>query len=171
MAEQALASADPLVRTRGARRIGSSRAGADPAARARLLDDNHPAVRKLVADGLAGLAAKPELGEPIRSAAMAVLAGDRWQGQQQATLLLGSLEHHRRPVGSSNCWNSHGGSDACGRLGAAQSGDPQTAPAIVDKLRRQTAERKRQSVTAVSMSKWRTSSTPAARCRSRKPCR
>jgi HEAT repeat protein len=150
LAEQALQSADPHVREAGAnawiRRPSPERI--KPLAR--LLDDDHPSVRKLAGEGLYRLAENPQLGEVIRSESMQVLAGNRWQGQVQAALVLGMLDHKpaadrfvellessRPDVMSHAAW------------GLRKLAEPRTIPAIVDKIRRQTIERKNRSVPGV----------------------
>jgi HEAT repeat protein len=109
-----------------------------------LLADAHPGVRREVCEGLVRLAEKPELIEPIRDAARQVLAGDRWQGQEQAALLLGALEYKpvadrlvellespRPEVMVASAW-------ALRKVAV-----PETIPALIDKAQRQT-ERRRQ---------------------------
>lgn len=58
-----------------------------------LLADAHPQVRTLVCDGLWQLAQETQFNEQIRTAAMHVLDGERWQGQQQAAILLSYIGH------------------------------------------------------------------------------
>src|SRR5690606_10853947 len=60
-----------------------------------LLADPHPEVRQFVCECLFEWCdiSDPGMNEAIRDAAMNVLEGDRWQGQEQAALLLGALEH------------------------------------------------------------------------------
>ncbi|MFO1095805.1 MAG: phycocyanin alpha phycocyanobilin lyase [Planctomycetaceae bacterium] len=147
LAEQAFASVDPLVRAAGVHAYLEVPTPERIKPLARLLDDDHPAVRKLVAEGLSRLAAKPELGEPIRAESMTVLAGDRWQGQQQAALLLGSLEHRPAAKRMSELLESPRPEVmVAAAWGLRKVADPETVPAIIDKIRRQTVERKRQSV-------------------------
>ena len=147
LAQTLMSSADPLVREAGARAFLAAAAPERIKPLAKLLDDQHPAVRKLVAEGLFRLAVQPELNELIRSQAMTVLRGDRWQGQTQAALLLGALGHkpaadrfvellesQRPDVMIASAW------------GLRKVAEPHTIPAIADKIRRQTAERKLRTV-------------------------
>lgn len=60
---------------------------------AKRLDDVNPALRGDVRDALFRLARTSELDAVIRPAAMLQLAGDSWRGQEQAALLLASLDH------------------------------------------------------------------------------
>jgi HEAT repeat protein len=57
------------------------------------LDDEHPDVRGQARRALLGLAAKPELREPILGEATRLLGGRGWRGLEQAALLLGQLDH------------------------------------------------------------------------------
>ena len=143
LAEAAMRNADANVRLQGAaaylklptiERIGPL---------AELLNDPHPGVRRDVCDGLLRLAGEPELNDTVRSAGLRIAAGDRWQGQEQAALLLGSLEHQpvsgrlvellespRQEVMVSSAW------------ALRKIADRQTIPAIVDTIRRQTIARR-----------------------------
>ena len=109
---------------------------------AELLDDPHPGLRKRVCEGLYRIAEQPEYRETILSATTEILSRDRWRGQEQSALLLGELEFKpawkrvaellespRREVLIASAW--------CLRKIA----DPQSIPAIIDKIRRQTAKR------------------------------
>lgn len=93
LAEKAMQSPDPEVRRQGALCMLQLPSVDHIAPLSKLLADPHPGVRSEVSEGLYKLSEKPDLNEPIRAAAMQVLAGDRWQGQEQASLLLGALEH------------------------------------------------------------------------------
>lgn len=57
----------------------------------RLLDDPHPALRGRIRDELVVLAKQPDLDGPIREVSRQVLAGDSWRGQEQALLVLATL--------------------------------------------------------------------------------
>ncbi|HTI49914.1 MAG TPA: HEAT repeat domain-containing protein, partial [Planctomycetaceae bacterium] len=142
LAEEAMQNADPHVRAAGANAYLDRPSPERVKRLARLLDDDHPAVRKRVAEGLYRLAEKPELGEVLRAESMQVLAGDRWQGQVQATLVLGMRDHKpaadrlvqllevsRPDVMIHAAW------------GLRKLAEPHTIPVIVDKLRRQTHAR------------------------------
>ena len=58
-----------------------------------LLNDPHRELRETVRDGLVVLTDRPELNVPVRESAMRILEGDDWRGQQQASLLLGTVDH------------------------------------------------------------------------------
>ena len=142
MAEAAMKHADQHVREQGAaaylklptvERIGPL---------GQLLDDPDPELRRHVCEGLVQLAANSELNDRIRLVAMEVIAGERWRGQEQAALLLGSLEHKdgakrfvellespREEVMISAAW-------ALRKLAV-----PETDAPIIDKAKRQTAAR------------------------------
>lgn len=60
---------------------------------AKMLSDDHPDVRTFVAEGLLEWTSHSELMPLIATEALAILAADRWQGQTQATMLLGAMEH------------------------------------------------------------------------------
>lgn len=93
VAEQSMQNADARVRQRGADAYVLLPDPNRVAVLARLLDDPHPAVRRSVCSSLLELTRRPELDGPIREAAVGMLAGDRWRGQEQAALLLGTLDH------------------------------------------------------------------------------
>jgi HEAT repeat protein len=57
------------------------------------LVDAHPEVRAQARRGLRELAARPELRELVLERGMQVLTANDWRGQEQATLLLGRLDH------------------------------------------------------------------------------
>lgn len=93
LAKKAMQSSDPEVRRQGANSMLQLPAVEHIVPLSQLLADPHPGLRREISEGLYHLSEKPDLNEPIRAAAMQVLAGDRWQGQEQASLLLGALEH------------------------------------------------------------------------------
>lgn len=140
----ALTSSDPHVRTAGMNTYLKVPAPERIAPLAKLLDDDHPAVRQQVSEGLYRLTAIPELGGLIRSETMKMIASDRWQAQIEATLLLGMLEHQpaadrliellesdRPDVRIHAAW------------GLRKVAEPRTIPAIVEKIRQLTSERQR----------------------------
>lgn len=105
----------------------------------RVLLDRHPDVRGRAWEGLFAHAKTDEFGTRIRDLAGQLLAEDDWRGQEQAALLLAALDH--RP--------------AAGRLvellespkpqvmvasawGLRVLAVPETAPALLDKARRET---------------------------------
>lgn len=93
LAEKAMQSPDPEVRRQGAQSMLQLPTIHLIVPLSKLLADPHPGVRSEISEGLYKLSEKSDLNEPIRAAAMQILAGDRWQGQEQAALLLGALEH------------------------------------------------------------------------------
>ncbi|MFN0056439.1 MAG: HEAT repeat domain-containing protein [Planctomycetales bacterium] len=112
-------------------------------AAAERLDDPHPRLRIRAREALYALCATPELDGPIREAAMQVLAGAGWRGQEQAALLLGALEHKpaagrlvellestRPEVMVASAW------------GLRKVAVPDVLPQILDKAARQTEWRK-----------------------------
>lgn len=141
LTESAMKNADPHVREAGAKTYLKVPTPARMKPLVQLLNDDHPSVRGLVAEELYRLAEKPELKELILAEAMPILAGDRWQGQVQATLLLGMLEHKdaaarfvellespRVDVMTTAAW------------GLRKVAEPKTIDAILDRIRRQTVE-------------------------------
>jgi HEAT repeat protein len=143
LAESAIKSPDPSVRLEGARACLRSPAVERFAPLIQLLSDPHPGVRREICEGLVALAEQPDFTEPIHKGAMQVLAGDLWQGQEQAALLLGMgdyelaaarlvelLESPRDEVLITAAWSLR-------KLAV-----PETVPAIIDKAKRQTEMRK-----------------------------
>ena len=143
LAAQGIKNADANVRWQAARSYVSLPTPERIGPLAGLLDDPHPALRRQICDDLNRLAGNPELNERIRSSATEVLNGPSWRGQEQSALLLGQLEHQpvsrrlvellnsdRKEVMVSAAW------------GLRKVADPQTAPAIIDQIRTQTAARK-----------------------------
>ena len=106
---------------------------------AQKLDDPHPDLRKRVCEGLSRIAKQPEFEETILSAATEILSQESWRGQEQAALLIGELGHKpawkrlaelldssRREVMIASAWSLR------------KIANPQSIPAIIDKIRRQT---------------------------------
>ena len=115
-----------------------------------LLDDAHPSVRKFVAEGLKELAKQPEFDEAVRTAGMQILNGSRWQGQSQAALLLGTLNHKaaaNRLVELLDSTQSEVMINAA--WGLRKLAETYTIPGIVEKIRRQTTARKLQTIRGV----------------------
>lgn len=142
-AEVAMSRSDPHVRRHAAESFIQRPTPERMSPLARLLDDVHPKVRGDVREALFRLAAVPELSDPIRVAASHELSRDSWRGQEQATLLLASLDHKpaagrlvellespRPEVMIATAWGLR-------RLEVAE-----TLPAMLDKARRQTVIRK-----------------------------
>jgi HEAT repeat protein len=57
------------------------------------LDDDHPDVRQAARRGMEGLGEKKELRTPVIAEGMRILQTGRWQGLEQATILLTHLDH------------------------------------------------------------------------------
>lgn len=93
LAEQAMLSQDMAVRQQGAAAFIARPTVERVTSLANLLDDPHPALRAEICEALFRLAAKPSLDSAVRQAATNVLGRDGWRGQEQATLLLASLDH------------------------------------------------------------------------------
>ena len=143
LAEAAMKNADANVRLEGAAAYLKLPTIERIEPLAELLNDPHPGVRRHICDGLLRLAEQPGLNDTVRAAGIRIAAGDRWQGQEQAALLLGSLEHQpasgrfvellespRQEVMVSSAW------------ALRKIADRQTIPAIVETIRRQTIARK-----------------------------
>ncbi len=96
LADQAMAHDDVNVRRQGANAYIAKPTPERIVVLAKLLDDVHPELRASVREALFVLAQKPELDPAIRQASSDVLAGESWRGQEQATLLLSTLDH--KPV-------------------------------------------------------------------------
>lgn len=93
LADDAMQNPDPKVRRRGADAYVALPTPERIPVLSRLLDDPHPDVRRSIRDDLFRIAQVPELSDAVRSAAMDILSGDSWRGQEQASLLLGALDH------------------------------------------------------------------------------
>jgi len=145
LAEAAMRNPDAHVRLQGASTYLKHPTADRIAPLSQLLADPHPDVRRAVSEGLLQLAETPELNGPIRAAAVQILAGDRWQGQEQAALLLGTLadqaaanrlvellESQRPEVMVTAAW-------ALRKVAV-----PETIPALIDKATRQTERRKQE---------------------------
>ena len=144
LAEAAMNHSDPNVRRAGASAYLKHPTPERITAVARLLADPHPGVRREVCEELFRLSDQSVLIEAIRTSVNELLSQESWQGQEQAALLAGLLDHQpassrliellespRAEVGISSAW-------ALRRVAVAE-----TIPAIVDKISRQT-ERRRQ---------------------------
>jgi len=143
LAETAMKNADVHVRMQGAIAYIKLPTPARIVPVAQLLDDQHPTLRRHVCTELVRLAGNPDLGDAVRSSAMDVFKTDRWQGQEQCSLLFGALqfkpaatrlvevlESTRPEVMVSSSW-------ALRRVA-----DPSTIPPILDKIKRQTEARR-----------------------------
>lgn len=92
-AGRVIRSRDANVRWLGARALVAVPSSSAVALLGPLLDDPHPGVRVYVRDSLFRLAGQPELGSAIRDAGVKELAKDSWRGAEQASVLLGALDH------------------------------------------------------------------------------
>lgn len=142
-ADQSLKNPDPLVRDEA---VSAYLRLPDPA-RIRvlgpLLADAHPDVRAHVREGFYRLANHAELSVLIRSSAMSVLAGERWQGHEQAGLLLGALHYTPASMRLVELLESpREGVLIASAWALRMIADPRTIPGILDKATRQTAARK-----------------------------
>ena len=141
-AESAMQSVDPRVRRQGATAMLRRPATSHIGPLSQLLADPHPGLRRDICEGLFQLCEQPELDELIRAAALQVLAGDRWQGQEQAALLLGSLEH---PPAADRLVELLESPRAEARLASAWAlrkvAVKQTIPALIDRAKRLTEQR------------------------------
>ena len=110
---------------------------------AELLDDHVPDLRRQVCTELSRIAKQPEFEETIQSAAMEILSRDRWRGQEQSALLLGELGHKPSWKRMTELLESSRPEVMIGSAwGLRKIADPESIPAIVDKIRRQTEVRK-----------------------------
>jgi HEAT repeat protein len=143
LASRATQNADAKVRQCGVDVYGLLPDPERVALLADLLDDPHPGVRGSVRESLFVLAKQRELDEPIRRAAMEMLAGVKWRGLEQAALLLGALDHklaagrlaellefNRPEVGVAAAWS------------LKKLAVPETLPAMLDKAHRNTGIRR-----------------------------
>lgn len=141
--EQSLQNADPLVRDEA---ISAYLSLPNPSRMRRLgplLGDSHPDVRAHVREGFYRLADQPDLSEPIRSSAMEVLVGQRWQGHEEAALLLGTLDFTPASMRLVELLDSPRGSVMLASAWALRKlSDRKTIPGILDKISRQTVIRK-----------------------------
>jgi len=88
-----MGSADANVRRLAAELLFGRRTPEAMTLLAEMLDDEHPAVRVYAADALVERAPAAALGPAVRQAAMAMLAGRRTRGLEQAAMVLGALDH------------------------------------------------------------------------------
>jgi HEAT repeat protein len=93
LAEAALRNSDSEIRRQGAISMLQRPTVDRISPLSQLLADPHPGLRSEVSEELLRLSEDPELEGAIREGAMRILSGDSWEGQEQAALLLGSLEH------------------------------------------------------------------------------
>lgn len=142
MAESAMKNPDPQVRRQGAVSMLQLPDISHVVPLSQLLADPQPALRRDICEGLLRLSEKPEFSDPVRDAAMQILSGDKWQGHEQAALLLGSLKYQpaadqlitlldspRDEVRVSSAW-------ALRRIAV-----PDTAPVLIDRATQRTKQR------------------------------
>jgi hypothetical protein len=111
------------------------------------LDDPHLGVRGQVREALFRLAATVEFEARLRPAAIEVLTGQSWRGQEQATLLLAALDH--KPVAARLVQLLESPREevqVAAAWGLRKLAVKETLPAILDKANRQTERRKREGV-------------------------
>lgn len=92
-ADRVVRSQDANVRRLGVRALVAVPSPAAISTLGPLMDDPHPEVRAEVRDSLFGLAARPELAGPVRDAGTRELNREGWRGLEQASMLLGALDH------------------------------------------------------------------------------
>ncbi len=115
-----------------------------------LLADPQPFLRQQVCEGFYRLAQNPEWNESIRGAAIEVLAGERWQGQEQAALLLGQLEHKSAAMRLVELLESPRPEVMVASAWALRKvAVPASIPAMLDKAFRQTVARKMRTLPGV----------------------
>ena len=90
--QETVGSQDANVRRWGAEAIVASPSPEMLPALASMLDDRDPEIRTYVCDRLVDLAEKPALRETVVAEGRRILNAESWRGQEQATLLLVSLE-------------------------------------------------------------------------------
>lgn len=93
LAENALQSRDANVRQRGVDAYVALPAPDRVRSLSKILDDVHPGLRVNVCDAFFRMAKRPDLDAAVRDSAMQILHQEGWRGQEQATLLLGALDH------------------------------------------------------------------------------
>lgn len=93
LAADAMLSPDPIVRLHGSEAYAARPNVERVVSLVRLLDDPHPMVRGSVREALYIHTKTPEFDAVLRPAFTATLAADNWRGQEQAILLLATLDH------------------------------------------------------------------------------
>ncbi len=145
LAEQAMKSDDVNVRQQGANAYIARPTPERITVLAKLFDDVHPRLRVDVREAFFVLAQTAELDAAIRQTASDVLAGESWRGQEQATLLLSALDH--KPVASrlvELLESPRGEVLVASAWGLRKLAMPDTLPAMLDKVKRQTEIRLKQ---------------------------
>ena len=135
LAELAIKNSDPQVRAEGAKAYLQLPSPERIGALTPLVDDDNPAIRRLVGSRLLELAKKNQFDEPIRSELMRVLAGTRWQGQGQAALVLAMLDHKPAAERFAELLDSTRPEVAIiAAWGLRKLAEPRTVPAILKKI-------------------------------------
>jgi HEAT repeat protein len=93
IAEPTIANDDANVRRLGARALVAWHTPEAIGLLGPMLDDPHPKVRSYVRRSLVKLASEAKLAQPVIEAGVEMLAGERWRGLEQATILLVALDH------------------------------------------------------------------------------
>lgn len=93
LAEKALHNADSGIRAEGVRCFAALPTAERLQLLGKLLDDPHPGVRSQVREDFRRLAADANWLPVIQQSAMDALNAISWRGQEQATLILGHLDH------------------------------------------------------------------------------
>lgn len=93
LAKDALASKDAALRQAAARMLVAQGDGAAIRLLRPLLDDRNPTLRRYVAARFVEFGRHEELKPVVLEEATAMLAGDSWRGLEQASLVLGTLDH------------------------------------------------------------------------------
>lgn len=146
LAAGAMQNPDPIVRQRGSEAYIARPNPERVVSLVRLLDDPHPTVRGSVREALYVLIKTPEFDVVLRPAIMAMLAADGWRGQEQAALLLGTLDHEAAAPRLVQLLESPRDEVLTTAAWALQKlAIPETLPAIFDKAQRQTTLRESQS--------------------------
>ncbi|MBX3443270.1 MAG: hypothetical protein KF774_12770 [Planctomyces sp.] len=138
LAERSMASPDAKVRWQG-QRAYATRPTPDRIAFLGLqLDDPHPDNRGYVCEELFRLAAVPEFDGVVRETGMTALHAEGWRSQEQAALLLGTLDH--KPAAGllvDRLESDRGEVQIASAWGLKKLAIPETLPALLDKAIRQ----------------------------------
>jgi HEAT repeat protein len=112
---------------------------------AAMLSDEHPMVRETACSSLCQLAKETTLQESVLSSAMEILHADRWQGQVQAALVLGTLEHLPAAARFSELLDSPRPEvQIHAAWGLRKLAVPETVPIILSTIRKRTEERRKE---------------------------
>ncbi len=143
LAESTIQNSDPQVRRQGVSCLLRRPSAEHIGPLSQLLADPHPGLRRDVCEGLYHLSEQPGLSDTIRDAALAVLAGESWQGQEQASLLLGALEHRPAADRLVELLDSPRGEVRLSTAWALRKvAVPETVPALIDQAKRQEERRR-----------------------------